>query len=153
MKYIKWLVPAVLLAVAAAHQRPPNATIQHWQTLEANIDVPPAVASILSKACKNCHSNETAWPWYGRMIERDVKRARAAMNFSTWASGPGRNARVAAATLAAACADIRSDRMPLAPYRLMHPESRLSRADKKVFCDWANGSSSELLSRGLRVEP
>ena len=60
---------------------------------------------------------------------------------------------MAAATLAAACADIRSDRMPLAPYRLMHPESRLSRADKQVFCDWANGSSSELLSRSLRVEP
>jgi hypothetical protein len=69
------------------------------------------------------------------------------MNFSTWASGPGRKPSTAAATLAAACADVRSGRMPLAGYRLMHPQSRLTEADKQVFCDWANRASRELLAR------
>jgi len=152
MKYAIWLVPGVLFALAFA-QRPAPIPVQHWQTLEANMEVPPAVASILSRACRNCHSHETEWPWYAQLVARDVNKARRAMNFSTWAAGPGRSAKVAAATLAAACADVRADRMPLASYRLLHPEGRLTSADKQVFCDWANASSSELLSRSLRVEP
>jgi len=148
-------------AMVAARPDPQAQTprVQPWQTIEAKMAVPPAVAKILARACRNCHSNETIWPWYASlapmrwMLERDVKRARQAMNFSTWATGAGRTPALAAATLAAACADIRSDRMPLAPYRLMHPESRLSKSDKQVFCDWANRSSNDLLSRRIPVAP
>lgn len=130
-----------------------NPPVQRWQTIEAGVDVPAPVAAILARACRNCHSNETVTPWYGRLapgswlLARDVNRARRAMNLSTWAVGPGSRPGLAAATLAAACADIRSDRMPLAPYRLMHPESRLSASDKRTFCDWANRSSRDLVSR------
>ena len=165
MKSTQRLIPAIAatLGLAAAVSLPraggelPQG--QKWQALEANLEVPPAVSAILARVCRNCHSNETKWPWYGRVaplkwvLERDVARARQAMNFSIWAAGPGRNPAVAASTLAAACADIRSDRMPLAPYRLMHPESRLSPADKRAFCDWANHSSNELLSRHMHAEP
>ena len=130
-----------------------NPPVQQWQTIEASVDVPAAVSAILARACRNCHSNETVVPWYGKLapgswlLARDVQRARRAMNLSTWAVGPGRHPGTAAGTLAAACADIRSNRMPLASYRLMHPESRLSAVDQRIFCDWANHSSQELLSR------
>ncbi len=129
-----------------------NPPVQRWQTIEASVDVPAPVAAILARACRNCHSNETVIPWYGRLapgswlLTRDVNKARRAMNLSTWAVGPAAQPGVAAATLAAACADVRSDRMPLAPYRLMHPESRLSAGDKQTFCDWANRSSRKLVS-------
>ncbi len=130
-----------------------NPPVQRWQTIEASVAVPAPVAAILARACRNCHSNETVVPWYGRfapgswLLTRDVNRARRAMNLSTWAVGPGRQPAVAAATLAAACADIRSDRMPLAPYRFMHPESRLTAGDKHTFCAWANRWSRDLVSR------
>ena len=130
-----------------------NPPVQQWQTIEASVEIPARVSAVLARACRNCHSNETVVPWYGKLapgswlLARDVNKARRAMNLSTWAVGPGSRPRAAAATLAAACADIRSGRMPLAPYRLMHPESRLSAGDKQAFCDWANRSSKELLSR------
>src|SRR5262245_55276379 len=137
MKCAQLVVPVAVaaLGLAAAAGRPASEVVrppETWQTLEANVSVPPAVSKIIARACRNCHSNETVWPWYAKLapinwvIEQDVARARSAMNFSTWAAGSGRTPRIAAATLAAACADIQSDRMPLAPYRLMHSESRLS---------------------------
>ena len=152
------LVPIAAAALAALQWVPTmpavNPPVQQWQTLEANFEVPSAVAAILGRACGNCHSNRTSLPWYAKaapvswLVLRDVSKARAAMNFSTWATGPGRNPGIAAAMLAAACADVRSGRMPPAPYRMLHPESRLGKTDQQAVCDWANHSSHDLLSRG-----
>lgn len=140
---------ALVLALIMAAARKPD---PKWLSLEANVTVPPAVSRILARACANCHSNDTVWPWYARLtpinwlLQNDVQRARAAMNLSTWATGAGRTTTTAASTLSAACADVRSGRMPLAPYRLLHPESRLTARDQQVFCDWANRASQDLLS-------
>jgi Haem-binding domain len=41
-------------------------------------------------ACFDCHSNETAWPWYtivapiSWLTRRDVDEGRDALNFSEW---------------------------------------------------------------------
>ena len=51
---------------------------------------PDPVMVMLRRSCFACHSNETAWPWYGRvapfswLVTRDVNRAREKLNFSTW---------------------------------------------------------------------
>jgi hypothetical protein len=43
-----------------------------------------------ARACFDCHSNETFWPWYSNiapiswLIERDVKKGRRELNFSEW---------------------------------------------------------------------
>jgi hypothetical protein len=50
----------------------------------------PEVVSVLRRACYDCHSNETVWPWYSRVaplswvIAHDVNEGRAVLNFSTW---------------------------------------------------------------------
>jgi hypothetical protein len=117
---------------------PKNPPLSEERTIEAKLRVPSHVSAIFNRACKNCHSNETAWPWYSRVapaswaMAHDVGSARKAMNLSEWTS----NASAAIGTLTAACADVQSGRMPKQPYRLLHPESRLSRGDVKVFCDW-----------------
>jgi len=55
-----------------------------------DIDAPPEVVAILRKACFDCHSNETTWPWYTRfapgswLLARDVRLGRENLNFSEW---------------------------------------------------------------------
>lgn len=154
-----WMAAAAMSAAGALLQvlpvGPPrdNPTVHEWQTMEANVAVPGEVRAIFQRACKNCHSNETAWPWYSKvapgswLVARDVAKARKAMNLSTWLTGAGRSPGVGAATLAAACADVRSGRMPLPQYQVMHPESRLTKADQDVFCGWANQTSHDLLTK------
>src|SRR5262245_48277321 len=52
--------------------------------------VPSPVRSILTRACQDCHSANTHWPWYSKVpllssqIHNDVARARAFMDFSKW---------------------------------------------------------------------
>jgi len=50
--------------------------------------VPEAVRAILQRACQDCHSENTTWPWYAnippisRQIHSDVAKGRALMNLS-----------------------------------------------------------------------
>ncbi|HMA79693.1 MAG TPA: heme-binding domain-containing protein, partial [Candidatus Binatia bacterium] len=52
--------------------------------------VPAEVQAILRRACYDCHSNETNWPWYSQiapaslLLANDVKEGRREVNFSTW---------------------------------------------------------------------
>ena len=58
--------------------------------VESDIPTSPAVKAVLRRACYDCHSHETVWPWYSRiapmswLLVRDVQEGRAELNFSTW---------------------------------------------------------------------
>src|SRR6185369_314098 len=58
--------------------------------VETDLQAPPPVHAILRRACYDCHSNETVWPWYSHvapvswLLARDVREGRRELNFSTW---------------------------------------------------------------------
>lgn len=119
-------------------------------SIEQRTAMPEEIARLLGRGCRNCHSDDTKWPWYSRIpplswiIANDVRNARIAMNLSDWPVGqPAR----AAGTLMAACADVQADRMPLWGYRLMHPESRWSKSEKDSFCKWAREEYRRVLTK------
>jgi len=47
------------------------------------------------RACFDCHSNETVWPWYSSiapvswLVQRDVDEGREKLNFSDWKGAGG----------------------------------------------------------------
>jgi hypothetical protein len=97
----------------------------------------PELANVLRRACYDCHSNETRWPWYSRvspvswLIARDVRRGRAHLNFSEWNR---LSPQAAQHKLREACEEVRAGEMPLALYRWFHSEARLSAADADWIC-------------------
>jgi hypothetical protein len=97
----------------------------------------PEVAAILQRACANCHSNETTWPWYSRvapaswLVASDVKEGRAHMNLSEWNFLSPEASRL---KLKAACKEVKDGEMPLWQYRLIHSEARLTPADVEQIC-------------------
>jgi hypothetical protein len=108
---------AVLQLVPAGTRTNPPVRPEH--SIDSRLDVTPKVSGILRRACYDCHSNETRWPWYSRvaplswMIGKDVERGRKALNFSQWSG----KAEVGASMLAASCANLKSGRMPRFPYK------------------------------------
>ena len=101
--------------------------------------LPPTVAPVLQRACRDCHSNETVWPWYSHvppmslMIRHDVEAGRAKFNFSAWASGtkqPTQN------QISEICDAVSDGSMPPKGYRVMHSEARLSAEDVDILCRW-----------------
>jgi hypothetical protein len=146
-----WPVALAAIQLLPAPSRT-NPRIDAKQTMEASLAVPSQVSGMLQRACSNCHSSETHWPWYSRiapaswLIGRDVHEARKAMNLSRWASQNGRRPELAVATLTAACFDVRNGRMPKWNYTLLHPEARVSKLEADQFCAWSQ-MQARLLSR------
>lgn len=89
----------------------------------------PETRALAKRACFDCHSNETVWPWYSYiapvswLTAYDAQMGRRAFNFSEWTPG-----MMSAAVMAE---QIRSGKMPLPQYLLMHPEARLTDAEKQ----------------------
>ena len=76
------------------------------------------------RACYDCHSNETTWPWYSNvapiswLTQRDVDEGRARLNFSEW-HGDTRAAHEITEV-------VREGEMPPVYYTWMHSAARLS---------------------------
>ena len=83
------------------------------------------------RACFDCHSNETKWPWYASIapvswfVQRHVDDARDHLNFSEW-DKPQRHAGKAAKA-------VESGAMPLESYLSMHSEAKLSDAERAAL--------------------
>jgi hypothetical protein len=94
----------------------------------------------VERACGNCHSNDTIWPWYSHVppvswwIQKHVRDGREKLNFSEWTNYSGRQQHD---TLEAICGIISMNSMPPASYLVMHPEARLTAQDKMALCFWS----------------
>ena len=87
--------------------------------------------ALAQRACFDCHSNETTWPWYSNiapiswMVQHDVDEGRQVLNFSEWPqSGNPRGAGEIPEVIS-------EGEMPPAVFLLMHPDARLSTAEKQ----------------------
>lgn len=111
-----------------------------------DIKTSPEVKAILKRACYDCHSNETKYPWYARvapmawLLHRDVVEGRKHLNFSEWASLP---ADKKAKKQKGSWREVSKGDMPLWFYMPMHDEAKLSDADRRALEEWANGPVSE----------
>jgi hypothetical protein len=130
----------VFVAVFAAAQfvRPErgNPPTDINRTIQAQIGTASGLAAVLDRACSDCHSNRTVWPWYTQIapvswaMAYGVKEGRKAVNFSEWVTYQPEVQRM---LLVASCQDAKNGKMP-GSYTLLHPEMRLSSQDVETIC-------------------
>lgn len=105
------------------HANPPVTAEPPWTS--------PEVRSLATRACFDCHSNETKWPWYSNvapvswLVTYDTLKGRRTLNFSEW-DRPQREADEAGEA-------VREGEMPLPIYLPAHPEARLTDAEKRIL--------------------
>jgi hypothetical protein len=86
-KVVRWILLGILVAFVAIQLVPVDRVNP---PVEAEVPAPANVRAGLRRACYDCHSNETVWPWYSRvapiswLVARDVREGREELNFSTW---------------------------------------------------------------------
>jgi len=147
------LVLLAFVLVQFAGPERTNPTIDEAMRLEATASVPGDVQHMLRRACYDCHSDETRWPWYSSvapiswLVVGDVKEARAELNFSRW-SEYHRYDR--ADLLDKACELAKKGEMPLPPYVLLHAAAKLSPADLEAFCAWTTTEAARLTRAGAQ---
>ncbi len=109
-----------------------------------DVGAPPALAGAMRRACHDCHSQATVWPWYGYvapvswLLAYDVSEAREHLNFSAWSLLP---AKKRAKRLDEVAEEVEKGEMPPAIYRLMHSEARLDDATRAALVAWARSAS------------
>lgn len=131
MKKILLIILAVLLGgfilmqlvpYGRTHSNPPVVSEPDWDSAETQ--------ALAERACFDCHSNETEWPWTSHiaptswLIQHDVEEGREHLNFSEWSIGGGEDGEEMAEV-------IYEGEMPLAIYLITHPEARLSEDEKQ----------------------
>ncbi len=105
----------------------------------AGVAAPAIVTDLLHRACFDCHSNETAWPWYGRiapvswLITRDVHQGRRALDFSAWNTYPTERQRK---KLQESIDEVHATEMPPWFYALLHRQARLDAAERATLRQW-----------------
>jgi Haem-binding domain len=107
--------------------------------VESDIPTHPEVKAVLRRACYDCHSNETVWPWYSRfapiswMISRDVHEGRSELNFSTWDQY---TAEEQLKKLKDSWGEVEEGGMPPWYYLSVHRDAALSSADRALLWQW-----------------
>ncbi len=145
---------AVILAIAflaAQFVRPArtNPQFASAQTIENLVHVPPDVRATLARACEDCHSDQTEWPWYANvapaswLVIHHVVQGRRRINFSTWVR-PGKEPVDSIDRLKATCREVRKGGMPLTSYTLIHWSARLSADDVNRICQWSEEEQRRL---------
>lgn len=116
-----------LVPYGRAHDNPPVIQEPNWDS--------PETRALAVRACYDCHSNESVWPWYSNvapiswLVQRDVDEGRQHLNFSEW--GSGREAERERELTEV----ISEGEMPPAIYLLQHGSARLTDAEKQQLID------------------
>jgi len=125
---------AALLALFVAIQfvpvqrtNPPVVTQLDWDSAQTQ--------ALAQRACMDCHSNETKWPWYAYvapvswLVAHDVEDGRREMNFSQLSTNVNGLGRISQRVQRA----IQSGNMPPAQYFPTHPDARLTADEKQAL--------------------
>jgi len=130
-----------LIAVFIVAQFVPVARVN--PTERSQPAAPSEVQALLQRACYDCHSNETRWPWYSYvapmsfLIARDVREGRRELNFSLWTQF---NERRRTRKLKEIIEQVEHGKMPQWYYVALHPDAKLSPADRDLIIKWARQS-------------
>jgi mono/diheme cytochrome c family protein len=105
------------------HTNPPVLAAPQWDN--------PQTQVLFDRACGDCHSNLTRWPWYTNvapaswLVQSDVDGGRSTLNLSELGRTEADIAEIAEA--------IRDGGMPPFQYTLIHRDASLSAQEKEAL--------------------
>jgi len=111
---------------------------------------PPAVQVLLARACYDCHSDNTRYPWYTAIqpvawwLNHHITDGKRHLNFSQFAKYP---AKRAGKKLEQILDETRDGGMPLWSYTLIHRDAKLTDAEVKALASWVESIQQQLAAR------
>jgi Haem-binding domain len=109
--------------------------------ITAKYTIPQDVQTVFKTSCYDCHSNNTAYPWYNNIqpvawfLANHVKEGKQELNFNEFASYRiGRQYK----KLEEISKEVDEGGMPLESYTLIHGNAKLSEQQKTIVINWVN---------------
>ena len=117
------VLPVLLVLISGSRTNPAIARQINWDSAKTK--------ALFYRACADCHSNETKWPWYTYVapiswfVIDHVNEGRESFNISAKDLGEAEEA----------ASMVEEGEMPLSNYLLMHPEADLTDEEKAALID------------------
>ena len=139
----------ILLALCSVTVHPSGSPkqVRRYETPNGDLQIPPQIGYLFKRSCMDCHSNQTAWPWYSYvapaswLVERDVRRGRDHLNLSHWQQYTFSQQSKLLADIASA---VKNGEMPLPQYAFIHRGAKLTDAQRDTIYQWARAERRKL---------
>ena len=140
----------VLIVIQFFHPAKNISTVKSPNDIAVLHKVPVNVRTILDKACNDCHSNNTRYPWYNNIqpvawwLDHHVQEGKGELNFNEFATY---SLRKQYHKLEEVEELVKEGEMPLGSYTLIHTDARLTEQEKATLINWANSIRSEMKAK------
>lgn len=150
-KLVKWVGGTLVVALVIAQFISPKvnngAAEPGSDDITVAYNVQAEVTTILKRACYDCHSGHTNYPWYsnvqpvGWWLANHIDDGKRKLNFSEFKKYTTKRKLH---KLKEVVEQVTKGEMPLESYLWIHDEAKLTEHDKKLLIDWAKGMTQRI---------
>ena len=125
-------------------------TVDPTKQISAVAPMPENVQIILKKACNNCHSNNSIYPWYSNIqpvyfwLSGHINDGKRHLNFDEFATY---KLRKQYHKMEETIDMVKENNMPLKSYLLLHNEAKLTQEEKATITSWAQSVMDTMKNR------
>jgi hypothetical protein len=126
-----------------------NPPVDQSKTMFTELNPPENIKQLLERGCKDCHSNETHWPFYAYvapvswLVADDVEEGRKHFNMSEWGTYTLRRKFQRLSGINELVLD---SSMPLPKYIPLHPDAKFTQAERDTLAQWAQVTADKLMN-------
>lgn len=139
-KKIMLFLLACLIIIQFIHPKKNKTDGPQPNYIGAKYGIPGDVKLIMDKACNDCHSNNTRYPWYAMLqpvhwwMDNHVKEGISKINYDEYTN---KSAWYQMHKMEETIEMIKEDEMPLSSYTITHKDAKLTIDEKAKLTSWA----------------
>jgi hypothetical protein len=147
IKKIAYILLAALVIIQFIRPARNISTAASANHISKKYTVPANISSVLEKACYDCHSNNTVYPWYanvqpvGFWLDDHVNEGKGELNFDEFLTYPPKKARH---KMEEVVDQVKEGEMPLDSYTWIHKNSILTQEEKSELTAWADNIAKQI---------
>lgn len=145
-----WIMLTALLLIQFFHPKKNKAEGPQPNYIGNNYAIPEDVKQILSKACNDCHSNNTRYPWYAKIqpihwwLNKHIIDGKKHVNYDEYTNRP---LRYQYHKMEETVEMIKEGEMPLKSYTWTHKDAKLTDEEKVKITGWAQAVMDTMKAR------
>jgi len=150
LKKIGLVLLGALVLIQFIRPEKNQSTVNPDQQLASRYPIPDSVNTILQKACMDCHSNNSRYPWYASVqpiawwLDEHIRDGKKHLNFDEYTH---RSLRYQFHKMEETLEMVKIEEMPLASYPWTHKEARLTKAERLAITQWAQSVMDTMKQR------
>lgn len=150
LKKIGLILLGALVLIQFIRPEKNQSTVNPDQQLTSRYPIPDSVNTILQKACMDCHSNNSHYPWYASVqpiawwLDEHIRDGKKHLNFDEYTH---RSLRYQFHKMEETIEMVKTDEMPLPSYTWTHTEARLTKAERLAITQWAQSVMDTMKQR------